>query len=106
IPRALNRYPQGNSSQAIYEYGGEVAKNGYRTRKRRQNNIQITEEIPLEDNLQPLPQRGYVDRAFSFKPQPINLPPVPEQRDISFQRMLDVHGQPTAYLPQFQGYSY
>lgn len=101
LPRTYNPFPQGTGSQAIYKDGGKVAKNGYRTKKRKQGNIQIEEEVPIEDL--PMMPMSY---QIPFVPQQVPLPEVPEAREISFERLADVSGNPATYVPQFQGYNY
>lgn len=105
LPRNYNPFPQGISgSQAIYEDGGYI--NPYTTRTRRQNNIVVTEEIPAYTENSFIPMEPI--RELSQRPRTFNEVSVPTPipaRNISYDRMLDIQGNPTAYLPVFQGFS-
>lgn len=104
LPRNYNPFPQGTGSQAIYEDGGYI--NPYTTRTRRQNNIVVTEEIPAYTEnsfipMEPIRELSQRPRTFNEVSVPVPIP----ARNISYDRMLDIQGNPTAYLPVFQGFS-
>lgn len=94
-----------------YENGGEIAKNGYKTRKRKQGNIQITEEIPIDMPVPIQNQTTAIPFSFSsntFPTQEIQAPTpqfvqIPEQRKtIEFEKLLDLQGN-AQFAPIFSG---
>lgn len=112
LPMAINPYKMGTGSQAIYKDGGEIARDGYRKRKRKQGNIQITEEIPealpVDTQAATIPTRDQyqIPQIISqFQPE---LRPLPQQsKRVEFEKLLDTEGNLTGYSPIFSNnYNY
>lgn len=114
IPMAINPYKMGTGSEAIYKDGGEIARNGYRKRKRKQGNIQITEEIPealpIENTIEDATRNIEMQQQFpvtapQFQPELRPLPTQPKR--VEFEKLLDTEGNITGYSPIFSNnYNY
>lgn len=108
LQRSYNPYPNGTGSQALYRNGGSVDR--FTKLSDEEAAYYYMNDIPLPmdsypDNMQPiLPYQNNYQREF----QPVNVPQptFAPQRNISYNRMVDVLGQPTSYLPQFEGFNY